>query len=131
MKCTKLTYRTLEEAEKAIRAFKKDKRYAGGGRGLRKLKAFQCPDCHQWHTGHDNRKGVRLWKLPTPKIPTHGQLLRRLRRIEERLDGEKKHRAHVLGLLIQKQSEEEAQRDKQKLRETLSYIYAPRRPEDI
>jgi hypothetical protein len=127
----KIRYASEAAAEAARHAMKKDLRKSGGGKALRKLNTYSCDECGQWHIGHSSRKGVKLWKLETPKVPTTGQLLRRLRKIEERMDKNQRHRAHVLGQLIQRQAEEEAARDRKQLQETLSYIYAPLRPEDV
>ena len=127
----KIAYASQAEAEAARRSMKKDFRRTGGGKGLRKLNSYACDECGQWHIGHSSRKGVQLQKVEAPKIPSDGQLRRRLRNIDARLDKERLHRAHVLGLLIQRQAAEEAARDRAQLQETLAFIYAPLRPEDV
>jgi hypothetical protein len=105
----KIAYASQAEAEAARHVMRKDFRRTGGGKALRKLQSYGCADCGQWHIGHSSRKGVKLWKLETPKVPTVGQLLRRLRKIEERMDKHQRHRAHVLGQLIQRQAEAEVE----------------------
>jgi hypothetical protein len=98
MSCCKHKYRSQEEAEKARHHMKKELRQNGGGHGLRKLNTYFCEECQAWHLGRSSRYQTKLEKAD---IPTTGELRRRLKRIDKRLDGELRHRAYLLGKIIE------------------------------
>ncbi|MGA8429493.1 MAG: hypothetical protein WB729_06705 [Candidatus Sulfotelmatobacter sp.] len=53
-----------------------------------------------WHIGRSNSYAV-LKPLPPAKIPSRGQLLRLLRKIDDQLLKELKHRAHIQKKIIE------------------------------
>ena len=99
MRCLeKIGYPTEADAETARKRMVRQK-YRG--RALRWLQSFQCPQCFQWHIGHQRRPAPVESAAPQPKIPTTGELRRKLKRIEREWDRANQHRAKVIGQLIE------------------------------
>jgi hypothetical protein len=103
----KQQYRTKAEAEAVVRAMRKDLRKAGGGHGIRRLNAYRCDEHVCWHVGRSNRYGVKLQR--PPRVPSTGELKRKLRRIEERMDRDRRQRAFLLGRIIERDRQREYQ----------------------
>jgi hypothetical protein len=107
MPCEKDAYVSQHEAEEKLVLLKAERKRQGhGGKSWKRLVAYQCWKCRMWHLGRDNSE--RLQKLheitnsqPVKKIPSAGDLKRRLKRIDKRLDGELRHRAYLLGKIIE------------------------------
>lgn len=123
MRCVKQTYQSEAEAEAALADLVAVHRKTGlGGKSWKRLVVYRCPfTCGGFHIGRDSTQ--RLQKMaeitnskPAKKIPTLGQLKRRLRRIDEKLLKEQRHRAYVWGQII----ERDRQRDYE---EALACIY--------
>jgi hypothetical protein len=97
-------YFTHAEAEAACNSMKRSARKTGkGGRSFHRLIVYACGN--HFHIGRDCTQRIQKMSEIThtktaKKIPSQGQLLRRLRNIEDRLLKEQRHRAYVLGQLI-------------------------------
>lgn len=119
----KFPFATQAEAEaECVRLKRRAKRTGEGGRSFKRLHVYVCGN--HFHIGRDNTQ--RLQKMgeitntkPAKKIPSYGQLLRRLQKIEEKLLKEQRHRAYVWGQII----ERDRQRDYE---EALAAIYGSR-----
>jgi hypothetical protein len=112
--CTKQSYPSLAAAEDALaRIVREYRRTRHGGKSWKRLVAYRCAKCLQWHHGRDNTEYIQKMhdianNPPVKKIPTTGELKRRLRRIEEKLDGEKLNRLYSFGKIMAAQQQAEA-----------------------
>jgi hypothetical protein len=96
---------TEAEAERECNRLRRTAKKSGnGGRSFKRLHVYACGS--HFHIGRANSY-AKLKPLEPRKIPSHGQLMKRLKRIDERLLNELKHRAYVLGQII----EADARRD--------------------
>ena len=105
MRCTKRQYLTESHAQAACKSETKSFTKHGAGAQAKYLEAYQCRACGLWHIG-------RAWKTarremnhvtkaaPQPKIPSVGELRRKLARIEREWDRQRLHKAAVIGKLI-------------------------------
>jgi len=107
-KCNgKEPYFTQAEAEAVCANLKSiAKRTGQGGRSWRRLHVYACGN--HFHIGRSNSHAL-LKPLPAKKIPTTGELRRKLKRVEAAIDGAQRHRAFLLGQII----ERDRQRDYQ------------------
>jgi hypothetical protein len=105
MRCTKQTYLSEAHAEaeqkKVAAIFKKR-----GGREYKFLEAYQCSNCSLWHLGRSFKTARRaanqfVKPAPQPKIPSVGELRRKLARIEREWDRQRLHKAAVIGKLVE------------------------------
>jgi hypothetical protein len=106
MPCTKRPYLTEGHATAACKSETTSFTKHGAGAQARYLEAYQCKHCGFWHIG-------RAWKTqrremnhvsrpaPQPKIPSVGELRRKLARLEREWDRANQHRAKVIGQLIE------------------------------
>lgn len=111
-KCNgKEPYYTQAEADAALASIVADAKKTGhGGTSWRRLNVYSCG--HHFHVGRNNN--MKFKSLPAKKIPSYGELLRRKKRIDERLLNELKHKAYVQGQIIDADARAEkakAQRD--------------------
>ena len=75
--------------------------HRGGGHSLKGLEVYLCQCRFGWCIGHSkNRKTVIAKKSPAPKIPTMGELRRKFRKLEQQMDGERKHRTFLIGQIV-------------------------------
>jgi hypothetical protein len=105
MPCAKQTYLNEAHAEaeqkKVAASFKKR-----GGRGYKFLEAYQCRDCGLWHLGRSfktARRAANQFVKPAPlkKIPSAGELRRKMERLEREWDRQRRHKAAVIGKLVE------------------------------
>lgn len=76
--------------------------HRGGGHSLKGLEVYLCQCRFGWCIGHSkNRKTVIAKKSPAPKIPTTGELKRRLRKLEQQWDRQNRHRAYLLQKVVE------------------------------
>lgn len=54
--CGKIIYADEREARKELKRIKKNPRGNGSGKPLWQMTAYQCPNCNQWHLGHNHKK---------------------------------------------------------------------------
>ena len=106
MRCTKRQYLTESHAQAACKSETKSFTKHGAGAQAKYLEAYQCKHCGFWHIG-------RAWKTarremnhvskaaPQPKIPSVGELRRKLARIEREWDRQRLHKAAVIGKLVE------------------------------
>lgn len=106
MPCTKRPYLTEGHATAACKSETAGFTKRGAGAQAKYLEAYQCKHCGFWHIG-------RAWKTarremnhvtkpaPQPKIPSVGELRRKLSRIEREWDRQRLHKAAVIGKLIE------------------------------
>lgn len=106
MPCTKRPYLTEGHAMAACKSETASFTKHGAGAQAKYLEAYQCKHCGFWHIG-------RAWKTarremnhvtkpaPQPKIPSVGELRRKLARIEREWDRQRLHKAAVIGKLIE------------------------------
>jgi hypothetical protein len=100
----KLPFATQAEAQsECVRLKRRAKRTGEGGRSFKRLHVYVCGN--HFHIGRDNSEWLQkmpeiVHNKPAKKIPSQGQLLRRLRNIEKRMDAERRHWAYTLGQLI-------------------------------
>jgi|SRR5579859_1044486 len=104
-KCkAKEPYYSVAEAEAARDNLKRAAKRSGkGGRSFHRLVVYRCGN--HFHIGRDCTQRIEKMAAlahvaPVNKIPSYGQLMRRLRHIDERLLKEQRHRAYVLGQII-------------------------------
>jgi hypothetical protein len=101
MPCEKIMYGSAVEAEKGRGKLEADAKRTGSiGKSWKRLNSYKCRWCSGWHIGRANSLPARK-TVPTPAIPSTGQLRRKLKRITQKLDCERKHRAYQLGKLIE------------------------------
>jgi hypothetical protein len=128
MPCEKDAYISQAEAEERLVAVKASRKAQGhGGKSWKRLVAYRCWKCRMWHLGRDNSE--RLQKLheigntqPVKRIPSTGDLKRRLKKQTAIIDGGLKHRAYLLGQLIQAQAADEAARQQAQYEAALAAI---------
>ncbi len=94
-------YFTKAEAENELRWLViQAKRTGLGGKSYKRLNVFRCGN--HFHVGRANTRPRNHHKpAPAPKIPSTGELRRKLARIERAWDRANLHRAKVLGQLIE------------------------------
>lgn len=96
----KFAFATEAEAQAECQRLRYAAKQSGeGGKSWKRLHTFACGK--HFHIGRANSY-AKLKPTPAKRIPTTGQLWRRLRRIEERIDKERQHRAFTLGQLIER-----------------------------
>lgn len=124
--CGKIAYETRQLAVAALGYYRDHLKSTGQGSDFRRLHVYLCPLCPKrvFHLGRRRRTAARIseievqpWKKkatpepeaqpPVKKIPSTGELKRKLKAIDKRLTAELKHRAYVLGQII----EADARRD--------------------
>ena len=92
-------YYSETEAQDALRRLVEQARRTGhGGKSWKRLNVFPCGN--HLHVGRANQLPAKHSK-PAPKIPSTGELRRKLARIEREWDRANLHRAKVLGQLIE------------------------------
>ena len=83
----KRKHRSKADAEAARqRLIEDDKQTGRAGKSWKRLNSYLCRDCGFWHVGRTNKLPAG-YKPPQPirKIPTIGQLRRKLERLEVRM----------------------------------------------
>lgn len=106
MRCTKQTYLSKGHATAACKSETASLTKRGAGAQAKYLEPYRCKHCGFWHIG-------RAWKTarreinyvtkpaPQPKIPSAGDLRRKLARIEREWDRQRTHKVAVIGKLIE------------------------------
>jgi len=107
MKCQeKVWYPTAVDAEEARRKMESKSRDKQRAKGL---VVYHCRDCKKFHVGHLRASyGKPKAETPAPappKIPSIGDLKRKVRNLEKRLDAERRHAAYVIGKIVSKDRE--------------------------
>jgi hypothetical protein len=94
-------YFSRPEAENALSRLVAQARHTGlGGKSWKRLNVFPCGN--HFHVGRANTLPANYYKpSPAPKIPSTGELRRKLARIERAWDRANLHRAKVIGQLIE------------------------------
>jgi hypothetical protein len=122
--CGKIPYETRALAVVALGIYRDQLKRRGRGKDFRKLHVYLCPVCPDgiFHLGRSNVRRISETEVqtvkkpatakheappPAKKVPSSGELKRKLKAIDKRLTAELKHRAYVLGQMIQA----DAQRD--------------------
>ncbi|HYM76132.1 MAG TPA: hypothetical protein VE377_09165 [Candidatus Dormibacteraeota bacterium] len=106
-------YYTHAEAEAACTSLKRSARKTGkGGRSFHRLIVYACGN--HFHIGRDCTQHIQkmaeiVHTTSAKKIPSYGELMRKLKRIEAKIDGAQKHRAFVLGQIIESDRRREYQ----------------------
>jgi hypothetical protein len=98
-KCNgKQPYYTQAEAEAALESIvRRAKKTGRGGNSYRRLNVYPC-GLH-FHVGRNNT--LKIKPLPAEKTPSTGELRRRLKRIDEKLVKDLRHRLYVAGQKIE------------------------------
>src|SRR5437660_5290209 len=118
MRCPeKIAYPTQAEAEAKRKEMVRRKFH---GKALRWLRSYRCPQCFLWHVGHDLKRLPVEKPAPQKKIPSAGELRRKLERMqsawERQDDYQRRQRAEAIGRLIEaERAIEDARREYEKL----------------
>jgi hypothetical protein len=112
---------TKAEADAACESLKRDAQKTGeGGKSWRRLNVYACGN--HFHIGRSDSYLPKKPATPMKKIPSLGQLRRKLQRIDQKMDGERRHRAFVWGQVIQAQALAEEAADIRRREEALRFI---------
>jgi hypothetical protein len=110
MPCTKRPYLTEGHATAACKSETASFTKHGAGAQARFLEAYLCRHCGFWHIGRSWKTARREMNhvtkaAPQPKIPSTGELRRKLERMardwERKDDHERRQRAEAIGRLIE------------------------------
>ena|SRR5579863_369591 len=114
--CGKIPYATRDLGIAALANARERYKRSGKASDWRRLHVYQCDRCEGvvFHLGRRQDHGMRQQpseveatpqkKQPRAKpvkVPSSGDLRRRMRRITEKLDGERLHKLYLLGVEIQ------------------------------
>jgi hypothetical protein len=117
--CGKIPYGTRAQAVVALGIYRDQLKRRGHGKDFRKLHVYLCPICPDgiFHLGRSNVRRISETEVqqlkkpsapkpevqpPAKKIPSTGELRRKLKRLEEKIDKYNQHRAFVYGQLIER-----------------------------
>jgi hypothetical protein len=98
------TQRLALDALGNVRRHKMHRRDRQGGHGLRQISVYYCEEHGAWHLGRagaEYKNHQTAPKLAAPKIPTMGELRRKFRKLEQQMDRERKHRAFLIGKIVE------------------------------
>lgn len=108
MQCAKRLYFSEADAEAGLRDLAERVQQTGqGGRSFRRLNVYFCPACRGWHVGRANKLPKSFTPAsPAKKVPTAGELRRKLRNLEKQWqrheDRRRAHRVRILGKLVER-----------------------------
>src|SRR6266849_2599001 len=102
--CTKKPYTTEAHAQAdcvQLKVHFKAKRDSD----WRNLNAYKCSDCGFYHVGHSFKTARKAQQekptsIPAPKVPSHGDLRRKLARLEKSMDKRLRYRAKEIGRIV-------------------------------
>jgi len=106
----KVKHFTKEAAEIARESQVKAMRKKHHGDDWKLLRAYHCTECGFWHVGRAWKSRIARIKhetitvernKPAPmKIPSEGELRRRVRNLNKRHDSERRHQAYLWGKIV-------------------------------
>lgn len=98
----KFSYATPAAADTAlVQARREYKANGRDGKSWKRLNVYRCPDCQRWHIGRSSKPPVK----PAPpenaqRVPSTGELRRRLARIERQMDRNHAYRVKLLSEIV-------------------------------
>lgn len=104
----KIHHKTQRLAFDQLRGVRSHQQHPGGGYALKALNVYDCPCGGGWCVGHSRDRKTALQPKPeTTKIPSMGELRRKYKRLLAAEDKQRKHRAYLIGQIIEADSEQE------------------------
>src|SRR5580658_2902762 len=104
MECgQKIRYQNKSLADEACRKLIADNRQTRKiGKSWKRLNTYRCHQCGYWHIGRHNKLPKDFRPLPPPKkVPSAGEIRRRVERLEKHLDRERRQRAYLIGKVVE------------------------------
>lgn len=111
--CTKKAYTTEAHAQAdlgKLKALYKAKQVPD----WKNLNTYQCPDCDFFHLGHSFKtfrkaQQGKATSIPAPKVPSHGELRRKLARLENSMDKRRRYQVQEIGKIVARDREQMAE----------------------
>ena len=77
------------------------------------LNAYKCSDCGFFHVGHSFKTARKVQQerktsIQAPKVPSHGELRRKLARLEKSMDKRRRYQVQEIGKIVARDKQQMA-----------------------